>query len=127
VEGSLCRFGTDYIDLLYQQRRPAAPIEEVADTVGDPANFGKVRFFGLSEAGSANIRRAHAVHPVCATARIFSALAVAAFRTGIVTLNGSGQAALHEAPFHASFGRGVSIVIDDVPQFLFESGGIFIG
>ena len=59
--------------------------EEVADMVGDLVNLGKVRFFGLSEADSANIRRAHAVHPVCATDRIFSALAVAAFRTGIVT------------------------------------------
>ena len=59
VEGSLCRFGADYIDLLYQHRvDPAAPIEEVADTVGDLANLGKVRFFGLSEAGSADIRRA---------------------------------------------------------------------
>jgi len=65
VEGSLSRFGTDYIDLLYQHRvDPAAPIEEVADTVGDLVNLGKVRFFALSEAGSANIRRAHAVHPV---------------------------------------------------------------
>jgi hypothetical protein len=44
----------------------------------------------------------------CAVDRIFSALAVAAFRTGIVTFNGSGQVALHEAPFHASFGSSGS-------------------
>jgi aryl-alcohol dehydrogenase-like predicted oxidoreductase len=67
VEGSLRRLDTDYIDLLYQHRiDPAVPIEEVAGTVGDLVKEGKVRFFGLSEAGIANIRRAHAVHPVSA-------------------------------------------------------------
>jgi aryl-alcohol dehydrogenase-like predicted oxidoreductase len=67
VEGSLRRLGTDYIDLLYQHRiDPAVPIEEVAGAVGDLVERGKVRFFGLSEAGVANIRRAHAVHPVSA-------------------------------------------------------------
>ena len=65
VDGSLRRLGTDYIDLLYQHRiDPAVPIEEVAGTVGDLVKQGKVRFFGLSEAGVANIRRAHSVHPV---------------------------------------------------------------
>ena len=67
VEGSLRRLGTDHIDLLYQHRvDPAVPIEEVAGTVGELVKAGKVRFFGLSEAGIANIRRAHAVHPVSA-------------------------------------------------------------
>ena len=67
VEGSLRRLGTDRIDLLYQHRvDPAVPIEEVAGTVGELVMQGKVRFFGLSEAGIANIRRAHAVHPVAA-------------------------------------------------------------
>jgi aryl-alcohol dehydrogenase-like predicted oxidoreductase len=67
VEGSLRRLGTDCIDLLYQHRiDPAVPIEEVAGTVGALVKEGKVRYFGLSEAGTANIRRAHAVHPVSA-------------------------------------------------------------
>jgi len=67
VEGSLRRLQTDHIDLLYQHRiDPAVPIEEVAGTVGDLVREGKVRFFGLSEAGVANLRRAHAVHPVTA-------------------------------------------------------------
>jgi aryl-alcohol dehydrogenase-like predicted oxidoreductase len=67
VEGSLRRLGTDYIDLLYQHRVDrAVPIEEVAGAVGDLVKQGKVRFFGLSEAGIANIRRAHAVHRVSA-------------------------------------------------------------
>jgi aryl-alcohol dehydrogenase-like predicted oxidoreductase len=67
VEGSLRRLQTDHIDLLYQHRiDPAVPIEEVAGAVGELVKAGKVRFFGLSEAGKANIRRAHAVHPVSA-------------------------------------------------------------
>jgi aryl-alcohol dehydrogenase-like predicted oxidoreductase len=67
VEGSLRRLATDHIDLLYQHRiDPAVPIEEVAGAVGELVKVGKVRFFGLSEAGMANIRRAHVVHPVSA-------------------------------------------------------------
>jgi aryl-alcohol dehydrogenase-like predicted oxidoreductase len=67
VEGSLERLQTDYIDLLYQHRvDPKVPMEDVAGTVGELVKEGKVRFFGLSEAGIANIRRAHAVHPVSA-------------------------------------------------------------
>lgn len=67
VEGSLKRLRTDHIDLLYQHRIDRqVPIEDVAGAVGDLVQQGKVRFFGLSEAGVANIRRAHAVHPVSA-------------------------------------------------------------
>jgi aryl-alcohol dehydrogenase-like predicted oxidoreductase len=67
VEGSLRRLATDHIDLLYQHRiDPAVPIEQVAGAVGELVRQGKVRFFGMSEAGTANIRRAHAVHPVSA-------------------------------------------------------------
>jgi aryl-alcohol dehydrogenase-like predicted oxidoreductase len=67
VEASLKRLRTDHIDLLYQHRVDrAVPIEDVAGTVADLVKQGKVRFFGLSEAGTANIRRAHAVHPVSA-------------------------------------------------------------
>ncbi|TGS15818.1 aldo/keto reductase [Mesorhizobium sp. M2E.F.Ca.ET.209.01.1.1] len=67
VDASLKRLATDRIDLLYQHRvDPAVPMEDVAGTVGELVAEGKVRFFGLSEAGIANIRRAHAVHPVTA-------------------------------------------------------------
>ena len=67
VEASLRRLQTDHIDLLYQHRvDPNVPMEDVAGTVGELVKEGKVRFFGLSEAGVANIRRAHAVHPVTA-------------------------------------------------------------
>jgi len=67
VDASLKRLATDHIDLLYQHRvDPAVPMEDVAGTVGELVAKGKARFFGLSEAGIANIRRAHAVHPVSA-------------------------------------------------------------
>ena len=73
VEGSLRRLGTDHIDLIYQHRvDPAVPMEDVAGTVADLVSQGKVRFFGLSEAGVANIRRAHAVHPVSAVQSEYS-------------------------------------------------------
>ncbi|TPI70813.1 aldo/keto reductase [Mesorhizobium sp. B3-1-3] len=67
VDASLKRLATDRIDLLYQHRvDPSVPMEDVAGAVGELVAEGKVRFFGLSEAGIANIRRAHAVHPVSA-------------------------------------------------------------
>ena len=66
-DASLRRLRTDRIDLLYQHRvDPNVPIEEVAGTVGELIRAGKVRHFGLSEAGAATIRRAHAVQPVAA-------------------------------------------------------------
>ncbi len=67
AEASLKRLRTDHIDLFYQHRvDPAVPIEDVAGAVADLIAEGKVRWFGLSEAGAANIRRAHAVQPVSA-------------------------------------------------------------
>ena len=67
VEGSLRRLRTETIDLLYQHRvDPNVPIEDVAGAVRDLIAEGKVRHFGLSEAGARTIRRAHAVQPVTA-------------------------------------------------------------
>jgi aryl-alcohol dehydrogenase-like predicted oxidoreductase len=67
AEASLKRLRTDYIDLLYQHRvDPEVPIEDVAGAVKDLIQEGKVRHFGLSEAGVQVIRRAHAVQPVTA-------------------------------------------------------------
>lgn len=67
AEGSLRRLGVERIDLLYQHRvDPAVPIEDVAGTVRALIAEGKVRHFGLSEAGVRTIRRAHAVQPVAA-------------------------------------------------------------
>ena len=67
VEGSLSRLKTDVIDLLYQHRvDPNVPIEEVAGAIKDLIKEGKVKYFGLSEAGVKTIRKAHAVQPVAA-------------------------------------------------------------
>ncbi|WP_456823632.1 aldo/keto reductase [Cellulomonas sp. P5_E12] len=67
ADASLRRLGIDVIDLFYQHRvNPDVPIEDVAGAVAELVAAGKVRHFGLSEAGPATIRRAHAVHPVTA-------------------------------------------------------------
>jgi aryl-alcohol dehydrogenase-like predicted oxidoreductase len=67
VEGSLKRLGTDRIDLYYQHRvDPNTPIEDTVGALGELVAEGKVLHVGLSEAGPATIRRAHAVHPIAA-------------------------------------------------------------
>lgn len=67
IDQQLERLETDHVDLLYQHRvDPKVPIEDVAGTVGELVEAGKVRYFGLSEASAATIRRAHAVFPVSA-------------------------------------------------------------
>lgn len=73
VEASLKRLRTDYIDLLYQHRvDPDVPIEDVAGTVKELIQAGKVKYFGLSEAGADTIRRAHAVQSVAAVQNQYS-------------------------------------------------------
>src|SRR2546427_824184 len=67
IEGSLKRLRTDVVDLYYQHRvDPNVPIEDVAGTVKELIAQGKVKHFGMSEAGARTIRRAHAVQPVTA-------------------------------------------------------------
>jgi aryl-alcohol dehydrogenase-like predicted oxidoreductase len=66
-DASLQRLGIDYIDLYYQHRVDAdVPIEETVGAMAELVSAGKVRFLGLSEAGAATVRRAHAVHPISA-------------------------------------------------------------
>lgn len=73
AEASLKRLRTDVIDLFYQHRvDPNVPIEDVAGTVRDLIQEGKVKYFGLSEAGAETIRRAHAVQPVTAVQNQYS-------------------------------------------------------
>ena len=73
VDGSLKRLQTDHIDLIYQHRIDrSVPIEEVAGVIKELADAGKVKYFGLSEAGVANIRKAHAVFPVTAVQSEYS-------------------------------------------------------
>lgn len=73
VEGSLKRLQTDYIDLYYQHRvDPNTPIEVVAETIQELIKEGKIKHWGLSEAGVQTIRRAHAVQPVAAVQSEYS-------------------------------------------------------
>jgi aryl-alcohol dehydrogenase-like predicted oxidoreductase len=73
AEASLKRLGTDVIDLYYQHRvDPNVPIEETVGAMAELVREGKVRALGLSEAGSATIRRAHAVHPISAVQSEYS-------------------------------------------------------
>lgn len=73
AEASLKRLKTDYIDLFYQHRvDPNIPIEDVAGTLKDLIQEGKIRHYGLSEAGAATLRRAHAIHPVTAVQNQYS-------------------------------------------------------
>ena len=73
AEASLKRLKTDYIDLFYQHRvDPQIPIEEVAGVLKDLINEGKIRYYGLSEAGATTIRKAHSVHPVTAVQNQYS-------------------------------------------------------
>jgi aryl-alcohol dehydrogenase-like predicted oxidoreductase len=73
VEGSLKRLGIDHIDLYYQHRVDhKTPVEDTVGALAELVAQGKVRHIGLSEAASATIRRAHAVHPVAAANRVFA-------------------------------------------------------
>ena len=73
AEASLKRLGIDVIDLYYQHRvDPAVPIEDTVGAMSELVHEGKVRALGLSEAGAATIRRAHAVHPIAAVQSEYS-------------------------------------------------------
>ena len=76
LDASLMRLGVDHVDVLYQHRvDPRVPIEDVAGAVKEAIDAGKVRYFGLSEAGPRTIRRAHAVQPVSALQTEYSLFA----------------------------------------------------
>ena len=89
VEASLRRLRTDRIDLYYQHRvDPAVPIEDVAGAVRDLIAEGKVLHFGLSEAGEATLRRAHAVQPVAAIQSEYSLMERSPERNGVLAACG---------------------------------------
>jgi aryl-alcohol dehydrogenase-like predicted oxidoreductase len=84
-DASLGRLKIEHIDLFYQHRvDPSVPIEDVAGTVGDLVREGKVRFFGLSEASSNTVRRAHSVHPVSALQSEYSLWSRSAEHDGVL-------------------------------------------
>ncbi len=123
VEGSLRRLGTDHIDLLYQHRvDPAVPMEEVAGMVGELVRAGKVRYFGLSEVGVANIRRAHAVHPVSAVQSEYSLWERNLEADVIPVLRELGIGLVPFSPLGRGFLTGAVLRAEDYPEGDFRRG-----
>ena len=123
VEGSLKRLRTGHIDLLYQHRVDrTVPIEDVAGTVGDLVSQGKVRFFGLSEAGVANIRRAHAVHPVTALQSEYSLWERNLEQDVIPLLRELGIGLVPFSPLGRGFLSGEAKRAEDYPEGDFRRG-----
>ena len=115
AEASLKRLETDRIDLLYQHRvDPDVPIEDVAGAVGDLIREGKVRHFGLSEAGVQTIRRAHAVQPVAALQSEYSLWFREPEREVLATLEELGIGLVPFSPLGKGFLTGK---IDDKTTF----------
>jgi aryl-alcohol dehydrogenase-like predicted oxidoreductase len=115
VDGSLSRLKVETIDLLYQHRvDPEVPIEDVAGTVKDLIREGKVRHFGLSEAGVQTIRRAHAVQPVAALQSEYSLWWRQPEQTVIPTLEELGIGLVPFSPLGKGFLTGT---IDDKTTF----------
>ena len=107
VEGSLKRLQVETIDLLYQHRvDPNVPIEEVAGAVKDLIGQGKVKHFGLSEAGAQTIRRAHAVQPVTALQSEYSLWTRTPEKEVIPTLDELGIGLVPYSPLGKGFLTG---------------------
>ncbi|WP_296145094.1 aldo/keto reductase [uncultured Flavobacterium sp.] len=115
VDESLKRLQTDYIDLLYQHRvDPNVPIEDVAGTVKDLIQEGKVKHFGLSEAGAQTIRKANAVQPVTALQSEYSLFYREPEKEIIPTLEELGIAFVPFSPLGKGFLTGA---ITETTQF----------
>lgn len=107
VEGSLKRLNVDYIDLYYQHRvDPNVPIEEVAGTIKDLIQEGKVKYWGLSEAGVKTIRRAHAVQPLTAVQSEYSMMWRSPEKELLPTLEELGIGFVPYAPLGKGFLTG---------------------
>lgn len=115
VENSLKNLQTDYIDLLYQHRvDPNIPIEEVAGTIQELINEGKIKHWGLSEAGAETIRKAHAVQPVAALQSEYSMFFRDAEKEIIPTLEELGIGFVPFSPLGKGFLTGA---INETTQF----------
>lgn len=117
LEQQLRRLATDHVDLLYQHRvDPDVPIEDVAGAVGELVQAGKVRFFGLSEAGPETIRRAHAVHPVSALQSEYS-LWERGLEDGILpVLRELGIGLVPYSPLGRGFLTGTAMRAEEYPE-----------
>lgn len=123
AEGSLKRLGTDYIDLLYQHRVDrSVPIEETVGAMAELVAAGKVRFLGLSEAGEATIRRAHAVHPIAALQSEYSLWERNLDARIIPTLRELGIGLVPFAPLGRGFLTGDVHRAEEMPETDFRRG-----
>ncbi|MFG3028983.1 aldo/keto reductase [Streptomyces sp. NPDC048253] len=117
VEGSLRRLGTDHVDLYYQHRvDPDVPIEETAGAVGELIAEGKIRAFGLSEAGPETIRRANAVTPVTAVQSEYSLFTRDPEARVLPTLRELGIGFVPFAPLGRGFLTGAIRSTDDFAE-----------
>jgi aryl-alcohol dehydrogenase-like predicted oxidoreductase len=123
VDASLRRLQVDTIDLLYQHRvDPNVPIEDVAGTVGELVRAGKVRYFGLSEAGEKTIRRAHAVYPVTALQSEYSLWERNLEAQIIPALRELGIGLVPFSPLGRGFLTGTAQRAEDYPEGDFRRG-----
>jgi aryl-alcohol dehydrogenase-like predicted oxidoreductase len=123
TDAMLKRLRTDYIDLLYQHRvDPQVPIEDVAGTVKDLIAEGKVRHFGLSEAGAQTIRRAHAVQPVTALQSEYSLWYRGPEAEILPTLEELGIGFVPFSPLGAGFLTGTFDMTTQLDETDFRSG-----
>ncbi|HMV47888.1 MAG TPA: aldo/keto reductase [Blastocatellia bacterium] len=114
---SLARLGLDYIDLFYQHRVDTnVPIEDTVGAMAELVAAGKIRYLGLSEAGAANIRRAHAVHPITALQSEYS-LWERNIETEILpTLRELGIGLVPYSPLGRGFLTGAIKSVDDLVE-----------
>jgi aryl-alcohol dehydrogenase-like predicted oxidoreductase len=123
AEASLRRLRTDRIDLLYQHRvDPAVPIEDVVGAMADLVREGKVRFLGLSEAGEATIRRAHAVHPISALQSEYSLWERNLERDIIPVLRELGIGLVAFSPLGRGFLTGTARRAEEYPEGDYRRG-----
>ncbi|MCP3801329.1 aldo/keto reductase [Allokutzneria sp. A3M-2-11 16] len=117
VEQSLRRLGTDHLDVLYQHRVDLnVPIEDVAGAVGELVEAGKVRYFGLSEAGAETIRRAHASFPVSVLQSEYSLWERAIEAEILPVLRELGIGLVPYAPLGRGFLTGDAMRAEDYPE-----------
>lgn len=117
TENSLSYLGTDYIDVLFQHRvDPDVPIEEVAGTIGELIAEGKVKYFGLSEAGPRTIRRAHAVTPVSVVQTEYSVIERDVEESVLPTVKSLGIGFIAYSPMGRGLLAGVTTPAAEFPE-----------
>lgn len=117
IDESLRRLDLDYIDLYYQHRvDPSVPIEETVGAMSELVKAGKVRHLGLSEAGAATIRRAHAVHPISAVQTEYSLWSRDVENEVVPTLNELGITLVAYSPLSRGFISGEIRKFEDLAE-----------